>query len=215
MLDLPPAYLIANLVVLFIALPFHEFSHALAANMLGDDTPRLSGRLTVNPLAHLDIMGSLMLVFAGFGWAKPVPVNPYALGRRSPAALMLVSLAGPMSNLLLAILGSIPFRLGWVQMSFSSPDLVPTMDLLLTQFVIINLSLMLFNLIPLAPLDGDKIADYLFPPSWSRALERIRPYGSLILLALLFVLPMLGINIISWVISPALVNLLSILGVYA
>lgn len=215
MLNTPPAFLIANLIVLFFALPFHEFSHALAATRLGDDTPRINGRLTINPLAHLDIFGSLMLVVAGFGWAKPVPVNPYALQRRSPAALMLVSLAGPMSNFLMAVLAAIPFRLGWVHFSYSASGLLPTIDLVMTQFVVINLSLMLFNLLPLAPLDGDKIADYLFPPSWSRALERIRPYGSIILLALLFVLPMIGVDVIGWVISPALIRMLSILGVYA
>src|SRR5512145_1956195 len=105
-----PFTLVLNAMILFIALPIHEFAHAWTANYFGDDTPRLYGRLTLNPLAHLDPMGSLMMIVVGFGWAKPVPVNPYALGRRSESAYMWVSLAGPLSNLLQAILGAVVFR---------------------------------------------------------------------------------------------------------
>src|SRR5512135_1350325 len=111
-LSLSPSTLISHLVVLLIAFTIHEFSHAWTANRFGDETPRLNGRLTLNPLAHLDPMGSLLLLVSGFGWAKPVPINPYALQRRTPAAVMWVSLAGPMSNLLMAVIASIPFRLG-------------------------------------------------------------------------------------------------------
>ena len=97
------ATIIFNIIILLIAFPVHEFAHAWVANSFGDDTPRLNGRLTLNPLKHLDVMGSLMLVVAGFGWAKPVPVSPYALQRHSRSALMWVSLAGPLSNLSMAI----------------------------------------------------------------------------------------------------------------
>ena len=113
MLGLSVQDLISRIIVLVIAFSVHEFAHAFVANAYGDDTPRLNGRLTLNPLAHLDLMGSLLLVFAGFGWARPVPVNPYALSRRSSAALMLVALAGPMSNLGLAILPPSPCGWGW------------------------------------------------------------------------------------------------------
>jgi len=106
--------LITYVIVLLTAFSVHEFAHAWTANYFGDDTPRLYGRLTLNPLAHLDLIGSLMLIFAGIGWAKPVPVDPYVLRRRSPAALMWVSLAGPASNFLMAVVAAIPFRLGLV-----------------------------------------------------------------------------------------------------
>src|SRR5512137_432571 len=110
-LGLDTSTLIAYIIVLLIAFSVHEFAHAWTADRFGDDTPRLNGRLSLNPLAHLDPIGSLMLLIAGFGWAKPVPVNPYALHRNSSAGVMWVSLAGPFSNLLMAILGSLPFRM--------------------------------------------------------------------------------------------------------
>src|SRR3990172_12571109 len=107
------------LPILLVALPVHEFAHAWTADQLGDDTPRLAGRLTINPLAHLDVIGSLLLLFGGFGWAKPVPINPYALQRRTPAGVMIVAAAGPLSNLALALLFAIPFPLGLVSASAS------------------------------------------------------------------------------------------------
>jgi Zn-dependent protease len=201
MLGLSTATLISRLITLVIALSFHEFAHAWTANFFGDDTPRMHGRLTLNPLAHLDPIGSLMLVVAGFGWAKPVPVNLYALQRRSRSAPMWVAVAGPLSNLLLAILAAIPLRLDLVPFSFSD-GLIPSAYGFLATFIQINLVLMIFNLIPLSPLDGEKVAQYLFPRSWVNFLDTIRPYGPLILMALLFVLPRLGIDIIGWIIRP-------------
>lgn len=212
--DLDLATLIARLVVLLIAFSVHEFAHAWTADRFGDLTPRMQGRLTLNPLAHLDPMGSLMLLVAGFGWAKPVQVNPYALSRRSPAALMLVSLAGPLSNFLMAILAAIPFRAGLVSFfgaGSSTGRILPTLDELLIEFVVINLLLMLFNLIPLAPLDGEKIADYFFPPSLSRYFDAIRPYGPMILLLLVFVAPVLGVNVLGWILGPPMRALLRLL----
>ncbi|HZD55600.1 MAG TPA: site-2 protease family protein [Anaerolineales bacterium] len=196
------------------AFAVHEFAHAWTADNFGDPTPRMDGRLTLNPIAHLDPLGSLMLLLVGFGWAKPVQVNPYALQRRSPAAMMWVSLAGPLSNLLMAIVAAIPFRLGVVSLfaAITSPGrILPTPDKLLYEFILINLILMLFNLIPLAPLDGEKIADYFFPPSWSRFLDTIRPYGPLILLALVFLGPAVGINILGWILGPPMQALMRLL----
>lgn len=210
MLGLSPATLISRLIILLTAFSVHEFAHAWTANYFGDDTPRLNGRLTLNPLAHLDIMGSLMLLVAGFGWAKPVPVNPYLLRRRSPSALMWVSLAGPASNFLLAMLAAIPLRLGLFSSytPLSTGKFLPTLPQFLVEFILVNLTLMLFNLIPLAPLDGDKIADYFFPPSWQHFLESIRPYGPVILLALLFAIPAFtGIDLV-WIIIRQPLNLL-------
>jgi Zn-dependent protease len=200
---------IALLIALVIALSMHEFAHAWTANYLGDDTPRAYGRLTLNPLAHLDPIGSLLLVFAGFGWAKPVPVNPYNLNRRSPAGLMWVSLAGPASNFLMAVVAAIPLRLG-LEFSSSSNSL-DSLWLFLFYFIQINLGLMLFNLLPLAPLDGEKIAIYLLPPAWGRALEKIAPYGSIILLVVLFVLPRMNVDVFGMIISPVVESLTSLL----
>ncbi|MFN2302616.1 MAG: site-2 protease family protein, partial [Anaerolineales bacterium] len=94
--------LISRIITLLIAFTLHEFAHAATATALGDSTPRRNGRLTLNPIAHLDLMGTIMLLFAGFGWAKPVPVNPYAVNRKTKAGMMLVSIAGPASNLIMA-----------------------------------------------------------------------------------------------------------------
>ncbi len=212
--DLNLPTLLARIVVLLVAFTLHEFAHAWTADRFGDPTPRLRGRLTLNPLAHLDPIGSLMLLAVGFGWAKPVEVNPYLLQRRSPSAMMWVSLAGPFSNFLMAMLAALPFRLGLVSPMAAlmvTGRFLPTPAKLLYEFVFINLILMLFNLIPLAPLDGDKIADRLFPAAWSRALERIRPYGPVILLLILFVAPALGFNLLGWILGPPLQVLMHLL----
>ncbi|MBN1145769.1 MAG: site-2 protease family protein [Anaerolineales bacterium] len=212
--NLDPATLFARLIVLLIAFTIHEFAHAWTATQFGDDTPRQYGRLTLNPFAHLDPIGSLVLLFAGFGWAKPVPVNPYALQRRSSSALMWVSLAGPLSNLLLAILAAVPFRVGLADVyeGFTvEARLFPTFSQFLVEFLQINLVLMLFNLIPLAPLDGEKVLEYFAPPNWAPTLDSIRPYGPMILLVIVIVLPMFGIDLIGWIIGPPLQALLLLL----
>jgi Zn-dependent protease len=216
--NLDPSQLIARAIVLLIAFSVHEFAHAWTANYFGDKTPSVNGRLTLNPLSHLDPMGSLLLLVAGFGWAKPVPVNAYALQRRSPAALMWVSLAGPLSNLFMAMFAAIPFRLGFVSVYAAQYDaylrgsaLLPTVPQLMWEFIAINLLLMLFNLLPIAPLDGEKIATYFFPPSWADVLDRIRPFGPIILMSLIFVGPMFNLNVLGWIIGRPLQALMILL----
>jgi Zn-dependent protease len=155
-----------------------------------------------------------MLIFAGFGWAKPVPVNPYALSRHSSAAMMWVSLAGPVSNLLMAIIAAIPFQLGLVSVSSAFPtpgQVLPSLSMLLYEFVYINLILMLFNLIPLAPLDGEKVFYSIAPPSVARVMDQIRPYGPILLLVLVFLGPVLGFNLLGWILGPPLQALMSLL----
>jgi Zn-dependent protease len=188
MLGLPFTVLLSNIIILLVAFPVHEFAHAWSANELGDDTPRLNGRLTLNPLAHLDVVGSLLLLLTGFGWAKPVPINPYALTRRTPAGVMLVSAAGPFSNLILAILAAIPLRIGGIP---------PMLSGFLEYFILINLVLLFFNLIPLFPLDGEKVLAYLLPPPGQQAMARIQPYGPMILMGLIVLGRLGGVNIIS------------------
>ncbi len=213
MLNLSPDILFTRIFTLIIAFTVHEFAHAWTANAFGDQTPRQNGRLTLNPLSHLDIFGSLMLIFAGFGWAKPVPVNPYALNRKSPSALMWVSLAGPISNFLLAAAAAIPVRLGWISPydGLGGNGLLPTPYTFITEFIWINLILMLFNLIPVSPLDGDKIVEYFAPPPLARVLEVIRPYGPFVLLLIVFIPPRFGIDVFGWMMNPALPSLWSLL----
>ena len=211
-LNLPT--LIARIFVLLTAFAVHEFAHAWVADRFGDSTPRSMGRLTLNPLAHLDPIGSLMLIFVGFGWAKPVPINPYALSRRSPAATMWVSLAGPGSNLIMALIAAIPFQLGLVSISgatINPGSVLPSLSFFLFEFVYINLLLMLFNLIPIAPLDGEKVLYYLVPPSVAQVMDNIRPYGPFLLLILVFAGTFVGINLLWTILGPPLNALLGLL----
>lgn len=202
--------LISRFVVLVVGFSIHEFAHAWTADQYGDDTPRLAGRLTLNPLAHIDPIGALMLMVAGFGWAKPVKVNPYTLRQRSPAALMLVSLAGPLSNLMLAMLVAIPLKLGFFARSFSS-GLLPTAYELFFYLVFYNIVLALFNMLPLFPLDGEKVLLHLLPPSSQDFMLRLRRYSLGPLLLLLFLLPMLGIPIVNWLVFYPAVYLTQLL----
>jgi Zn-dependent protease len=207
-----PAIFISHLFVLFTSFSVHEFAHAWTANYFGDDTPRLNGRLTLNPLRHLDPIGSILLLVAGFGWAKPVPVNPYALQRRSASAYMWVSIAGPVSNLLMAIVAAIPFRLGFASLMYANQTIdlfgkpiLPSLSMLLYVFIWTNLLLMLFNLIPVSPLDGEKVVEYFAPPSFKDVMDKIRPYGPLILILLVVT------NGLEYVIYPPLIYLTTLL----
>ena len=193
--SLDPQTLVLDAVVLalllLISLPFHEFAHALAAYRLGDSTARLFGRLTLDPRAHLDPVGALMLTVtvlagSGFGWAKPTPVNPVNL-RYGKWGEAIVAAAGPLSNLVLAIAGAIPLRF-----IIATHMAVPYLTDVLGFFVFINILLMVFNFIPIPPLDGSKVLYAALDPATA---WRVRPvldqYGPLLLL-LLILLPSFG-----------------------
>jgi len=198
MFGLSVSTILVRLIILFLAIPIHEWAHAWSAYQLGDDTASMRGRMTLNPLAHLDPIGSLLLLFSGFGWGKPVPVNPYRMRTNPRAGMAISAAAGPFSNFVLAMLLAIPFRLGWVGWyteGFSIGSLLFTA-------IQINLGLMLFNLIPIYPLDGEKILMGLLPPRWGDNLLRLRPFGTLILAVLLFILPRIGVDLIRMVIAP-------------
>ena len=154
---------ITFVLALVISISIHEFSHALVATQLGDPTPKMQGRLSLNPLAHLDPIGSLMILLAGFGWGKPVQVQPGRLRTDPRSGMAAVSLAGPLSNIVLAALLAIPFRLGvfpstGAGFSLFSGELNAILPFFLGAMLFLNLVLAVFNLIPLAPLDGFKVA---------------------------------------------------------
>jgi len=214
MFNLSIASVLFRVVTLLIAFTVHEFSHAYVADRYGDDTPRMNGRLTLNPLSHIDPLGALMLVVAGFGWAKPVPINPYTLRRRSDSAVMWVSLAGPLSNLVLAILGSLVFLVLWTPMQGTAMATTGFTGILiefLYFFIIINLSLMVFNMLPIAPLDGEKVLEFFLPPSGKDFLANIRPYGSILLLVVIFLLPSIGFDVLGAVLRPVLTTWMNFL----
>ena len=198
---------------LLVGITFHEFSHCLASSLLGDPTARNLGRLTLNPKAHLDPMGTLLLFVVGFGWGKPAPVNPYRLRTGPKSGMALTAAAGPLSNLVIAGLAGFPIHAGLVP--WHSPFLVPTrlslwdgsdyLGLFLSSTVIFNCVLALFNLIPIAPLDGFRIAVGILPRDLSEAVAGLEQYGIAILM-LLFLLPMMTngeVGIFS-IISPAI-----------
>lgn len=183
-----PSVILSRILILLIALPIHELAHALVAYRLGDVTARDYGRLSLNPLDHLDPFGALLILVYGFGWAKPVPVNPYSLYRSRTATIgfALVSLAGPLSNLFLAALLAIPFRLNLVPRFATSGGSSFLTDMLLN-FIFINIALAVFNLIPIPPLDGSRIAVAVLPPEWGQYILRLEPFGIMIVLLLSFV----------------------------
>ncbi|CAN5351098.1 site-2 protease family protein [soil metagenome] len=179
--DLSLERLIAAAVALLVGLTFHEFSHALVADNLGDRRPRAMGRLTLNPIAHVDPIGALMLVVAGFGWAKPVMVNPAALrgGRRSMA---LVAFAGPIANVVVATVFAVAFRA--MDLAGISNGFALNLVALIVQ---LNILLAIFNLIPIPPLDGYNVALAYLPSRQALIVQQYAPYGVIVLLLLIFI----------------------------
>ncbi|MFH1611416.1 MAG: site-2 protease family protein [Patescibacteria group bacterium] len=195
-----PMLLVVWLAAILISLTVHEFSHAWMANIKGDKTAELAGRLTLNPLAHIDVMGMVLLVTLGFGWAKPVPFNPYNLQDPRRDSL-LIALAGPASNLVMATLASIVLRAMLVVGMFDQMSLLFAFLLLL---VIINLFLMFFNIVPIYPLDGSKVLDALLvKPEHQRLRMQIAMYGPKILFALVMISIFTSFNIFFFVSEPS------------
>jgi Zn-dependent protease len=175
--------LVLMVPALLVAITIHEVAHGWVADRLGDPTARLAGRLTLNPLPHIDPFGALALIIAGFGWARPVPVDGRHF-RRPLRDMALVAAAGPLSNFVVAFLGLVALLLvaRTVSMPFLAEPLVGTLG----HIYRFNLGLGIFNLIPLPPLDGGHFLPYFFPrASWS-LLARLEQYGPLLLLLLVF-----------------------------
>jgi Zn-dependent protease len=200
---------------LLLGIAFHEFCHALVASALGDSTAQRLGRLTLNPLAHLDPFGTLLLFIAGFGWGKPVPVNASALRNGPRTGMAMVAAAGPVSNLAIAWAMAVPIRLGWT--AFHNPFnlFVSTgawrasdyLGLFFTAAVLLNCTLAVFNFLPLAPLDGFRVWTGVLPIEIAQPIMRLEPYGMLILMALFFLGPAIGLNFFDEIVRPTVEGL--------
>jgi Zn-dependent protease len=176
--------------VILFALTVHEFCHAWVADMLGDDTAKRQGRLTLNPIAHLDVFGTILMFLAGFGWAKPVPVNP--LNFENPRkGMLLVAIAGPISNLVMAIVAGMILKFGILDVKGtvinpSVTGITPTLLVVVILTLQFGVALAVFNMLPLPPLDGSRVVYGLLPERQAYAYSRFEPYGIIILFGLFF-----------------------------
>ena len=202
---LSPETLILLIPTLMFALSFHEFAHAWMATKCGDNTAARMGRLTLNPMAHLDVMGSLMILFVGFGWAKPVPVDSRNL--KDPRKdMMKVAAAGPISNLLLAMLAGMVWRLlGGT--GLLSNSIFPVLIFYFTQ---INIALAVFNLLPVAPLDGSQIFSGYLMKTNPQLAWKIQSYGPQVLFGLILFGYITGFSIL-WLAMKPFVNFFMLL----
>ncbi|MGH8373446.1 MAG: site-2 protease family protein [Gammaproteobacteria bacterium] len=199
-------------IPVLLAVTLHEAAHGWVANRLGDPTARMLGRLTINPLKHIDPIGTILvpailLLLPGrflFGWAKPVPISPrnFKHPRRDMA---IVGAAGPMANLLMAILWSMVARIS-LYLPASAAHISLPLALLGVAGIFVNILLMVFNLLPLPPLDGGRVASGLMPREWARVYDRIEPYGFFILLGLIVT------NVLGFLLWPPVSILLGALG---
>src|SRR5678816_4279167 len=176
-----PIGFIAFIIAIVLGITVHEFMHAYTAHRMGDDTARLLGRLSLNPLAHLDPFGTLLIVLAGFGYGKPVPFNESRL--RSALGVTFVAIAGPLANLALAALCAIPLRFG------TAGALGDTYETILFAIVFWNCMLAIFNLVPIPPLDGANVVYGLLPPRQQYSWRTYQQYGPLLLLFILLLAP--------------------------
>ncbi len=187
---------------ILLALTFHEYAHAYVAHRFGDDTAKLSGRLSLNPLRHLDPLGTIMIFLVHFGWAKPVPVNPYRL--KNPKKDMLwISAAGPLSNMVLALASGILLRI--LIATVETPAQTSFMGLLIYVVFMslqINLALAIFNILPIAPLDGSKILSGLLPDGFGKMFYFLERYGPFILLGLILFGRLTGVSVLGGIIWP-------------
>lgn len=194
-----PINVVLFLASIIVAVTVHEFAHAWAADRLGDPTARLLGRKSLDPRKHLDLWGSLLFLTVGFGWGKPVPVDTFNL-RDEHKDHALIALAGPVSNIILAAVAGILFQLGL------SPD--PHWRFFLIQFAAIQVSLAVFNLLPIPPLDGSKLYRAILPSSFLPVWQFLDNYGVYILLISFIT----GMNLFSWFVGPLSTSILKLLG---
>lgn len=172
-------------LMVVISLPFHEFAHGYIANKLGDDTAYYQGRLTLNPLAHLDIWGTLSMIFLGFGWAKPVPVNPRRFKCNMRLGMALTALAGPLSNILLALVFMIITKGANLLGDATGNDFFYFLNWLSFNIMYVNIGLAFFNLLPIPPLDGSRILSYFLPYKAQMVFDNLERYSTYILIGIL------------------------------
>ncbi len=205
--------IISLLIALLVALTFHEASHALVAYALGDPTPKNMGRLSLNPFAHLEPFGALMILVVGLGWGKPVRIDAEKLRPGPKVGMALVAGAGPISNILLATIFGIPLRLHWVSLvsDIRIPlDFLPLgyhaiyvgLGPLLLWIVWLSLALAVFNLIPLNPLDGSRLWEIILPTRWYYQIARVELLGLGVVLAVILADRFLGTNILGRILLP-------------
>ena len=211
LLDDPLGFVVLIAVIavsLLVGITVHEFSHAFVASRLGDPTAARLGRLTLNPKAHLDPTGTIMLLVAGFGWGKPVPVDPRRLwnGRRGMA---MVSAAGPLSNVALALGFALLFQLGIVTSAgglsieaLKALDMVAWTTAIATYGVVLNLILAAINLLPIAPLDGGGILMGVLPRGWLPVVGKLQRYGPFVLIGIVGLTFLTDINVLGFVFEP-------------
>jgi Zn-dependent protease len=209
-----PLYIVLDILLFIPAVILHEVSHGYVAFLLGDPTARDRGRLTLNPIAHIDLWGTIlmplvMFLIAGFaiGYAKPVPIDPRRMTRTNyQMGMLLTGAAGPVTNVLLALASGIAFR---ISVLFGAPDIVLY---IFEFFALINLVLAFFNLIPIPPLDGSRVVQYFLKGNALRAYSQLERYGFVIVLALVFILPdFTHIDVIGWYFNHTVYPILQLL----
>lgn len=206
---LPIEFFLLFITALVMSIAIHEFSHAFIATKLGDPTAKTMGRLTLNPITHLDLFGTLALLLIGIGWGKPVPFNPHYL-KNPKVGSALISAAGPISNLIIATLISLPY-LYFIYFRPDSQAFIRVAQIYgyLSIIVTLNAALAIFNLLPVHPLDGFKVLGGFLPQAWYHDWQRMERYGMIILL--LIIIPFGNSSIISRVVFPLSENITQIL----